>query len=86
MFRGATKLNLDDKGRLVIPTRYREQIAERSQGRLVITVDFDNTNDFDFHRARIQGAAEEAIQEVIDAEMEGGRIDGAIAVGWDTED
>jgi DNA-binding transcriptional regulator/RsmH inhibitor MraZ len=23
MYRGATKLNLDDKGRLVIPTRYR---------------------------------------------------------------
>jgi MraZ protein len=41
VFRGATKLNLDDKGRLVIPTRYREQIAERSQGRLVITVDRD---------------------------------------------
>jgi MraZ protein len=41
MFRGATKLSLDDKGRLVVPTRYRELIAERSQGRLVVTVDRD---------------------------------------------
>jgi MraZ protein len=41
MFRGATKLTLDDKGRLVIPTRYRDQIAERCQGHLVVTVDRD---------------------------------------------
>ncbi|MGH8286069.1 MAG: division/cell wall cluster transcriptional repressor MraZ [Steroidobacteraceae bacterium] len=41
MFRGATKLTLDDKGRLVIPTRYRDQIAERCQGQLVVTVDRD---------------------------------------------
>lgn len=41
MFRGATKLTLDDKGRLVIPTRYREQIRERCEGRLVVTVDRD---------------------------------------------
>ena len=41
MFRGATKVTLDDKGRMVMPTRYREQIAERAQGRLVVTVDRD---------------------------------------------
>jgi MraZ protein len=41
MFRGATKVTLDDKGRMVIPNRYREQIAERSQGQLVMTVDVD---------------------------------------------
>ena len=41
MFRGATKVTLDDKGRMVIPTRYREQIAERAQGQLVVTVDRD---------------------------------------------
>jgi MraZ protein len=41
VFRGATKLTLDDKGRLVIPTRYRDQIAERCQGHLVVTVDRD---------------------------------------------
>jgi MraZ protein len=41
MFRGAAKVTLDDKGRMVIPTRYREQIAERAQGQLVVTVDRD---------------------------------------------
>src|SRR6266704_7098366 len=39
MFRGATKVTLDDKGRMVIPTRYREQISVLSQGKLVVTVD-----------------------------------------------
>jgi MraZ protein len=32
---------LDNKGRMVIPNRYREQIAERAQGQLVVTVDRD---------------------------------------------
>jgi MraZ protein len=41
MFRGATKITLDDKGRMVIPTRYREQINELAQGKLVVTVDRD---------------------------------------------
>lgn len=41
MFRGATKITLDDKGRMVIPTRYRDQIAALAQGRLVVTVDKD---------------------------------------------
>jgi MraZ protein len=41
MFRGATKITLDDKGRMVMPTRYREQINELSQGKLVVTVDKD---------------------------------------------
>jgi MraZ protein len=41
MFRGATKVTLDDKGRVVIPTRYRPLVAERSGGRLVVTVDRD---------------------------------------------
>lgn len=41
MFRGANKLTLDTKGRMVMPTRYRDRIAERSQGRLVVTIDRD---------------------------------------------
>jgi MraZ protein len=41
MFRGATKVTLDDKGRMVMPTRYREQITELAQGHLVVTVDRD---------------------------------------------
>jgi MraZ protein len=39
MFRGATKITLDAKGRLAMPTRYRERIDERSNGRLIATVD-----------------------------------------------
>jgi MraZ protein len=39
MFRGATKLTLDSKGRLAMPTKYRERILERSNGRLIATVD-----------------------------------------------
>lgn len=39
MFRGVNKVTLDAKGRLAIPTRYRDRIVERSSGRLVITVD-----------------------------------------------
>ena len=41
MFRGANKLTLDIKGRLAMPTRYRERLAERCGGKLVITVDKD---------------------------------------------
>ncbi len=41
MFRGVNQLSLDAKGRMVMPTRYRDRIAERSQGRLVVTVDRD---------------------------------------------
>jgi MraZ protein len=41
MFRGATKVTLDEKGRMVMPTRYREQIVERAQGRVVVTIDRD---------------------------------------------
>jgi len=41
MFRGANKVTLDAKGRMVMPTRYRDRIHERSQGRLVVTVDRD---------------------------------------------
>ena len=41
MFRGATKVTLDAKGRVVIPTRYRERLAERGDARLVVTIDRD---------------------------------------------
>lgn len=39
MFRGANKVMLDSKGRLAVPTRYRERILERSNGRVIATVD-----------------------------------------------
>ena len=41
MFRGANKLTLDAKGRMVMPTRYRERLQERCGGNLVVTVDRD---------------------------------------------
>src|SRR5271156_5618036 len=41
MFRGANKLTLDVKGRLVMPTRYRERLHEGCGGNLVVTVDKD---------------------------------------------
>ena len=39
LFEGATELTLDSKGRLAVPTRYREHLIQRCGGRLVITVD-----------------------------------------------
>lgn len=41
MFRGATKVTLDAKGRMAVPTRYRERLAARCDGQLVTTVDLD---------------------------------------------
>jgi len=41
VFRGATKVTLDAKGRLAIPTRYRERISASCDGQLVATVDKD---------------------------------------------
>ncbi len=41
MFRGATKVTLDAKGRLAIPSRYRERLLTRADGHLVATVDRD---------------------------------------------
>ena len=35
MFRGATLVNLDSKGRLSVPTRYREQLLENAAGQMV---------------------------------------------------
>jgi MraZ protein len=39
MFRGATQITLDAKGRLAIPVRYRERLATRCAGQLICTVD-----------------------------------------------
>jgi len=42
VFRGATKVSLDAKGRMAIPTRYRERLAARCDGEIVVTVDRDH--------------------------------------------
>ena len=39
MFRGLNTINLDAKGRLAIPTKYRERLAELCGGHLVVTID-----------------------------------------------
>ena len=39
MFRGVSSLNLDAKGRIAIPTRYRDRLVESCASELVITVD-----------------------------------------------
>lgn len=41
MFRGATRVTLDEKGRMVLPTRQRQRALERGEGRIVVTVDRD---------------------------------------------
>lgn len=38
-FRGINSINMDTKGRLAIPKRYRESIAEASENQLVATID-----------------------------------------------
>ena len=38
MFRGVNNINLDAKGRMAVPTRYREPLYENSNGSLVITI------------------------------------------------
>ncbi|MGQ8364805.1 division/cell wall cluster transcriptional repressor MraZ [Glaciecola sp. 1036] len=39
MFRGANAINLDTKGRLTIPTKYRQGLMDDCQGQLVCTID-----------------------------------------------
>lgn len=39
MFRGSTNINLDAKGRLAMPSRYREELIDRCNGEMVITID-----------------------------------------------
>ena len=39
MFRGSFALNLDDKGRLTLPTRYRDSLLSDCSGQLICTID-----------------------------------------------
>lgn len=41
MFRGGSSVNLDAKGRMALPTRYRAALVESCEGRLVVTVHDD---------------------------------------------
>ena len=39
MFRGVNNINLDAKGRLAIPTRYRDHLIQHCDGDMVVTID-----------------------------------------------
>jgi MraZ protein len=41
MFRGAAKVTIDDKGRVVVPTQHRADLAAPAAGRVVVTVHQD---------------------------------------------
>jgi MraZ protein len=41
VFRGASVLTLDAKGRMAMPAKYRDQLMASCNGRLIITVDRD---------------------------------------------
>jgi MraZ protein len=41
LLRGVNELNLDAKGRLALPVRYRQELADGCNGQLVVTVDQD---------------------------------------------
>jgi MraZ protein len=41
MFRGVNGVNIDVKGRIVMPTRYRERLQHEGNGSVVLTIDTD---------------------------------------------
>ena len=41
MFRGSFEHSVDSKGRVSVPSRFREILAERYEGKLVLTMDHD---------------------------------------------
>jgi MraZ protein len=42
MFRGSFEHTVDSKGRVSVPSKFRDIIAERYEGKLVLTMDFDH--------------------------------------------
>lgn len=42
MFRGVNALTLDSKGRIAIPTKYRDALVRHCEGQMVLTVDRDH--------------------------------------------
>lgn len=43
MFRGINAVNLDAKGRMAIPSRYRLTLESAAKGQVVVTIDTDET-------------------------------------------
>lgn len=42
MFRGSFEHSVDAKGRVSVPSKFRDMIAERYEGKLVLTMDYDS--------------------------------------------
>lgn len=42
MFRGINAINLDEKGRVAIPRRYRERLLDQARGQLVATIETES--------------------------------------------
>ncbi len=42
MFRGINAINLDAKGRMAVPSRYRDAIIQGAHSKLVVTIDTDS--------------------------------------------
>lgn len=70
MFSGASALNLDAKGRIAMPTRYREVLRANHDGRLVVTVDIQSTclliypsNEWEVIAAKLQTLSDFQPQE-----------------------
>jgi MraZ protein len=42
VFRGVSTISLDAKGRMALPTKYRDRLMDRCDGQMVITVDRDH--------------------------------------------
>jgi MraZ protein len=43
MFRGINAITIDGKGRLAVPTRYRDALATQEKASLVVTIDTEET-------------------------------------------
>ncbi|XLY89171.1 division/cell wall cluster transcriptional repressor MraZ [Ectopseudomonas mendocina] len=43
MFRGANAISLDAKGRLAMPSRYRDELVSRCAGQLIVTIDINDS-------------------------------------------
>jgi MraZ protein len=39
MFRGINSINVDQKGRIAIPVRYRQHLLDKAQGQMILTID-----------------------------------------------
>jgi MraZ protein len=42
VFRGSNEINMDAKGRLAVPSRYRDALLTAAEGQLVATIDFED--------------------------------------------